>query len=143
MVFGVSLTFGHNSHSHDLYKWQHDHRPRPTRSASFSHVPLDRSVVLDPTLAHIKEPGGFRRNFVVNRAQEQGLEAPTVLRNVVDFLFLYGHFVGTPPSQPGLLLMGWDRLERIWGKMSRRAKRMMQVSPPSEQPRRGTARMRG
>jgi hypothetical protein len=29
----------------------------------------------------------------VNRAQEQGLEAPTVLRNVIDFLFLYGHFV--------------------------------------------------
>jgi hypothetical protein len=78
---------------HDLYKWQHDHRPRPGRSASFSHVPLDRSALLDPSLAHIKEPGGFRRNFVVNRAQEQGLEAPTVLRNVIDFLFLYGHFV--------------------------------------------------
>lgn len=78
---------------HDLYKWQHDHRTRPVRSASFSHVPVDRSTVLDPHLAHIKEPGGFRRNFVVNRAQEQGLEAPNMVRNVVDFLFLYGHFV--------------------------------------------------
>ncbi|WVQ96757.1 hypothetical protein IAU59_003864 [Kwoniella sp. CBS 9459] len=81
--------------THDLYKWQHEHRPhQPVRSASFSHIPLDRSAILDPTLAHIKEPGGFRRNFVVNRAQEQGLEAPTMVRNVVDFLFLYGHFAG-------------------------------------------------
>ncbi|OXC64687.1 hypothetical protein AYX13_05965 [Cryptococcus neoformans] len=80
--------------THDLYKWQHDHRTRPVRSASFSHVPVDRSTVLDPHLAHIKEPGGFRRNFVVNRAQEQGLEAPNMVRNVVDFLFLYGHFAG-------------------------------------------------
>lgn len=30
---------------------------------------------------------------MVSRAQEQGLERPTVMRNVVDFLFLYGHFV--------------------------------------------------
>ncbi|ODN95920.1 solute carrier family 36 (proton-coupled amino acid transporter) [Cryptococcus wingfieldii CBS 7118] len=79
--------------THDLYKWQHDHRSRPGRSASFSHVPVDRSD-LDPSLAHIKEPGGFRRNFVVNRAQEQGLEAPDMVRNVIDFLFLYGHFAG-------------------------------------------------
>ena len=78
---------------HDLYKWQHEHRVRPNRAASFSHVPLDRSAILDPTLAHIKEPGGFRRNFVAARAEEQGLEAPTMARNVVDFLYLYGHFV--------------------------------------------------
>ncbi|RXK38547.1 solute carrier family 36 (proton-coupled amino acid transporter) [Tremella mesenterica] len=82
--------------THDLYKWQHDHdqQARLTRSASFSHIPLDRSAILDPTLAHIKEPGGFRRNFVVNRAHEQGLEAPTMLRNVVEFLYFYGHFAG-------------------------------------------------
>ncbi|WVQ72930.1 hypothetical protein IAR50_002492 [Cryptococcus sp. DSM 104548] len=79
--------------THDIYKWQHDHRTRPVRSASFSHVPVDRSD-MDPSLAHIKEPGGFRRNFVVNRAQEQGLEAPDMVRNVIDFLFLYGHFAG-------------------------------------------------
>ncbi|OCF62271.1 solute carrier family 36 (proton-coupled amino acid transporter) [Kwoniella mangroviensis CBS 10435] len=81
--------------THDLYKWQHSHRPdQPVRSASFSHIPLDRSAILDPTLAHIKEPGGFRRNFVSTRAAEQGLEAPNMVRNVVDFLFLYGHFAG-------------------------------------------------
>nr|XP_019045887.1 solute carrier family 36 (proton-coupled amino acid transporter) [Kwoniella bestiolae CBS 10118]OCF24817.1 solute carrier family 36 (proton-coupled amino acid transporter) [Kwoniella bestiolae CBS 10118] len=81
--------------THDLYKWQHSHRPdQPVRSASFSHIPLDRSAILDPTLAHIKEPGGFRRNFVSTKAAEQGLEAPNMVRNVVDFLFLYGHFAG-------------------------------------------------
>lgn len=78
---------------HDLYKWQQDHQPAMQRSASFSHIPVDRTATLDPSLAHIREPGGFRRNFVVNRAQEQGLEPPTLVRNVVDFLFLYGHFV--------------------------------------------------
>lgn len=31
---------------------------------------------------------------MVNRAQEQGQAPPTVIRNVVDFLFLYGHFAG-------------------------------------------------
>ncbi|WWC88877.1 uncharacterized protein L201_003792 [Kwoniella dendrophila CBS 6074] len=81
--------------THDLYKWQHSHRPdQPVRSASFSHIPLDRSAILDPTLAHIHEPGGFRRNFVSTKAAEQGLEAPNMVRNVVDFLFLYGHFAG-------------------------------------------------
>lgn len=79
--------------SHDLYKWQQDHQPAPPRSASFSHLPMDRTTMLDSSLVHIREPGGFRRNFVVNRAQEQGLEPPSVVRNVVDFLFLYGHFV--------------------------------------------------
>ncbi|WVO15887.1 hypothetical protein L204_103552 [Cryptococcus depauperatus] len=79
--------------THDLYKWKNS-VARPARSASFSHIPLDRSAILDPSLAHIKEPGGFRRNFVVNRAQEQGLAAPNMLRNVIDFLFIYGHFAG-------------------------------------------------
>lgn len=78
---------------HDLYKWQQDHQPAPPRSASFSHLPIDRTAMLDSSLVHIREPGGFRRNFVVNRAHERGEEPPSVVRNVVDFLFLYGHFV--------------------------------------------------
>ncbi|TXT13444.1 hypothetical protein VHUM_00811 [Vanrija humicola] len=78
--------------THDLYKWQNDHRPRPGRSASFSHA--DRSDIVDPTMQHIKEPGGFRRNFVSARAAERGDEAPPMVRNVIDFLYLYGHFAG-------------------------------------------------
>jgi proton-coupled amino acid transporter len=42
----------------------------------------------------MKEPGGFRRNFLSARAQERGEEEPPMIRNVVDFLFLYGHFAG-------------------------------------------------
>ena len=80
-------------HSHDLYKWAQDRPRRPTRAASFSH-PEERPN-LAPAFANIKEPGGFRRNFVVNRAIEQGAEPPTMVRNVVDFLYLYGHFVST------------------------------------------------
>lgn len=78
--------------SHDLYKWQQGARPRrPSRAASFSHA--DRSGIIDPALVQMKEPGGFRRNFVSVRAQERGVEEPPMIRNVVDFLFLYGHFV--------------------------------------------------
>jgi hypothetical protein len=101
---------------HDIYKWQHDHRAGPKRSASFSHVPLDRSATLDPTLAHIKEPGGFRRNFVVNRAQEQGLEAPPIVRNVIDFLFLYGHFVSSIMTLSSCVTH--PRPEKTWTKMT-------------------------
>lgn len=77
--------------SRDLYKWQHDHRPRPGRSASFSHA--DRSAIVDPQLQQMKEPGGFRRNFVTSRAHERGVDGPPMFRNVIDFLYLYGHFV--------------------------------------------------
>ena len=67
----------------------------------------------DPTLAHIKEPGGFRRNFVVNRATEQGLEPPPVMRNVIDFLFFYGHFVSRIHSNESYGSLCLFRLEKI------------------------------
>lgn len=43
----------------------------------------------------MKEPGGFRRNFLTSRANERGIEGPPMLRNVIDFLYLYGHFVSS------------------------------------------------
>ncbi|EJT51136.1 hypothetical protein A1Q1_07600 [Trichosporon asahii var. asahii CBS 2479] len=80
--------------THEVYKWQQDHQRtrRSSRAQSFSHA--DRSAIIDPQLAQMKEPGGFRRNFVVARAQERGVEEPPMIRNFVDFLFLYGHFAG-------------------------------------------------
>ncbi|CAK9780712.1 hypothetical protein CC85DRAFT_264664 [Cutaneotrichosporon oleaginosum] len=79
--------------THDLYKWQQGARPRrPSRAASFSHA--DRSGIIDPAITQMKEPGGFRRNFLSTRAQERGEDEPPMIRNVVDFLFLYGHFAG-------------------------------------------------
>jgi proton-coupled amino acid transporter len=48
---------------------------------------------LDPSLQHLRQLGGFRRQFVQKRAQARGEEVPRMLRSFVDFLFLYGHFV--------------------------------------------------
>jgi hypothetical protein len=84
-----------NHSSHDIYKWQSHHRQlaRP-RAASYSGA---RPTPPDPAFEHIHEPGGFRRNFVLLRANEQGVEEPPrILNNFIDFLFIYGHFVCGP-----------------------------------------------
>lgn len=92
---GMEATWGLADPSHDIYKWQNEHRSpgRLNRSASFSHA--DRSAIVDPAAAQMKEPGGFRRNYLSARAQERGVEEPQMIRNVIDFLFIYGHFVST------------------------------------------------
>lgn len=46
-----------------------------------------------PTLEHIHEPGGFRRNYVQQHANGQGAEEPVVTSNFIEFLYLFGHFV--------------------------------------------------
>ena len=58
------------------------------RSASFAGL----SAPPDPAFEHIHEPGGFRRNYVLLQANEQGAE-PRILNNFIDFLLLFGHFV--------------------------------------------------
>jgi proton-coupled amino acid transporter len=78
--------------SHAIYKYQQSSL-RPARRASFSAPLPRRDTSIDPSLAHIHEPGGFRRQFIINSARERGQEAPRVLRSFVDFLYLYGHFV--------------------------------------------------
>ncbi|WFD44036.1 hypothetical protein MPSI1_002701 [Malassezia psittaci] len=78
----------------DLYRWAHQNkRPRRPRSESMHEIntssieaPVDRDL--------IKQPGGFRRSFVLNQAAEQGKAPPRALRSFVDFLMLYGHFAG-------------------------------------------------
>ncbi|KAI7901994.1 transmembrane amino acid transporter protein-domain-containing protein [Cokeromyces recurvatus] len=82
--------------THDIYKWAEDveneHMAKRQRSQSF-FVP--RSGPIDPTLARLKDPGGFRRHFVVDRATRQGRNPPHwMTRTFVDFLALYGHFGG-------------------------------------------------
>jgi len=77
--------------SHDIYKWHTDQRRQVgrARAASFagpSNVPI-------PAFEHIHEPGGFRRNYVKLRAEEQGTEEPQMVNNFIDFLLLFGHFV--------------------------------------------------
>ncbi|KAI5450432.1 hypothetical protein NCC49_003055 [Naganishia albida] len=79
--------------THAIYKYQQSSL-RPARRASFSAPLPRRDTSIDPSLAHIHEPGGFRRQFIINSARERGQEAPRVLRSFVDFLYLYGHFAG-------------------------------------------------
>ena len=56
-------------------------------------------VPQDPAFEHIREPGGFRRNYVLLQGQgssrEEG-EPPRILNNFIDFLYLFGHFVSHP-----------------------------------------------
>ncbi|CAA7266882.1 unnamed protein product [Cyclocybe aegerita] len=78
--------------THDIYKWHTDQRRQAARvrSASFAGP----SNAPHPAFEHIHEPGGFRRNYVKLRANEQGAEEPEMLNNFIDFLLLFGHFAG-------------------------------------------------
>jgi len=89
LTFGILL---YCSYSHDIYKWHSDQRRQAAarvRSASFAGP----SNAPHPAFEHIHEPGGFRRNYVKLRANEQGTEEPEMLNNFIDFLFIFGHFV--------------------------------------------------
>ncbi|CAO3624842.1 unnamed protein product [Mucor fragilis] len=81
--------------THDIYKWAEDveneQLARRQRSQSF-YVP--RSEPVDPSLARLKDPGGFRRHFVAKNAARQGRDTHWMTRTFVDFLALYGHFGG-------------------------------------------------
>ncbi|KDQ14901.1 hypothetical protein BOTBODRAFT_55095 [Botryobasidium botryosum FD-172 SS1] len=79
--------------THSIYKWESDQRRaalRKARSASFSQP----RVSINPAFEHLREPGGFRRNYLSVRASEQGMEQPPMLNNFVDFLYIFGHFAG-------------------------------------------------
>ncbi|KAH9481708.1 Vacuolar amino acid transporter 3 [Psilocybe cubensis] len=78
--------------THDIYKWHTEQRRQSARvrSASFAGP----SQAPPPAFEHIHEPGGFRRNYLLLRANEQGSEEPQILNNFIDFLLLFGHFAG-------------------------------------------------
>lgn len=81
--------------THDIYKWAEvadAEQARRTRTRSF-HLP--RNEPSDPSLARLRDPGGFRRHFVYSQAARKGKEPPHwMTRTFVDFLALYGHFGG-------------------------------------------------
>lgn len=91
-----------------LYNWQREHEEgeaatKRGRSRSFD-IPRSpprgpHEEVLD--IKNIKAPGGFRRNFIVNKVQAQDPESLTngrrpafLTRNFIEFLSIYGHFAG-------------------------------------------------
>ncbi|EPQ27471.1 uncharacterized protein PFL1_05009 [Pseudozyma flocculosa PF-1] len=80
----------------EVYRWAHKNRRVSTRRTRSESLHLPRTQTIDPELdvSGIKEPGGFRRFFVINQAAEQGRPAPRALRSFIDFLSLYGHFAG-------------------------------------------------
>lgn len=77
----------------DLYRWAHHNRPRTRRTESV-HLPRTRDLdsVIDSDI--FKQPGGFRRSYVMTHAAEQGKPPPRALKSFVEFLMLYGHFAG-------------------------------------------------
>ncbi|KAG5647379.1 hypothetical protein DXG03_000447 [Asterophora parasitica] len=77
--------------THDIYKWHAGVSRGRARATSFAGP----SPQPDPAFEHIHEPGGFRRNYVILRANEQGAEdPPRMLNNFIDFLYIFGHFAG-------------------------------------------------
>lgn len=81
--------------TYDVYKWTDDQEMEQCKRQRSQSVHLPRPSLVGPALARLKDPGGFRRHFVVDKAARQGKEPPYwMTRTFVDFLALYGHFGG-------------------------------------------------
>ncbi|CAO3595563.1 unnamed protein product [Absidia cylindrospora] len=81
--------------THDIYKWADDMDFEQCKRQRSQSMYIPRQEPSDPALARLKDPGGFRRHFVVDKAAKQGKEPPHwMTRTFVDFLALYGHFGG-------------------------------------------------
>ena len=80
-------------YSHDIYKYQ-ERAQRKARPRAASLIVPQHTTDQDPAFEHIHEPGGFRRNYMLLRATQDGLEEPPVTSTFIDFLYLFGHFAG-------------------------------------------------
>lgn len=66
---------------------------RRTRSSSFSNFEADSRR--ESMASDINVPGGFRREFIINRSLQTNKKPPNFLTsNFVEFLSIYGHFAG-------------------------------------------------
>jgi proton-coupled amino acid transporter len=80
--------------THDIYKWTED-QERKARTKRSKSVMVPRNEPSDPALVKLRDPGGFRRHFVFDRAAKKGRKPPGwITHTFVDFLALYGHFGG-------------------------------------------------
>ncbi|KAI9494583.1 transmembrane amino acid transporter protein-domain-containing protein [Zychaea mexicana] len=82
----------------EIYKWtarvENEQQLRRQRAESIS-LPAVRPSISDPLLQSLKQPGGFRRHYVLSKAARQGKSPPNfVTSSFVEFLCLYGHFGG-------------------------------------------------
>jgi len=78
---------------HDIYKYQ-ERAERRARPRANSLIVPQHTIEQDPAFEHIHEPGGFRRNYMLLKANLRGLEEPPVTSTFIDFLYLFGHFAG-------------------------------------------------
>ncbi|CAO3594458.1 unnamed protein product [Absidia cylindrospora] len=78
----------------DIYKWTaHIDHLEQTKGPT-------RTSTTEPLLLSLKQPGGFRRHFVLTKAVQQGKRPPRfVTSSFVEFLCLYGHFGGEDLSE--------------------------------------------
>ncbi|KAJ2878223.1 hypothetical protein IWW38_006373, partial [Coemansia aciculifera] len=97
------LTLPSGDITHALYRWQRTHEQeadaasgrRVQRRSSFSAVPSDSEWAVPYSQRQITVPGGFRRQFIHDRAAREGRAPVAILAdNFVDFIGLYGHFAG-------------------------------------------------
>jgi proton-coupled amino acid transporter len=81
-----------------IYKWtanvESERKQRLQRSQSISFpLPLHRDT--EGLSQRLKQPGGFRRHYVLSKAAKQGRKPPNLWTNsFAEFLCLYGHFGG-------------------------------------------------
>lgn len=78
--------------THDIYKWHASQRRQGARPRASSYA--GSVAPPNPTFEHIHEPGGFRRNYVLLQANEQGVDERRTTNNFIDFLYIYGQFAG-------------------------------------------------
>lgn len=81
-----------------IYKWaanvESERKQRLYRSQSIS-FPLPPPKSGDVLSQRLKQPGGFRRHYVLSKAAKQGRSPPNLWTNsFAEFLCLYGHFGG-------------------------------------------------
>ncbi|KAL1940248.1 hypothetical protein VTO73DRAFT_9200 [Trametes versicolor] len=79
--------------THSIYKWQADKRRQTARPRSNSYAGSTSTELPHPAFEHLHEPGGFRRNYVMLRDPEGAVQRPMV-RNFIEFLYIFGHFAG-------------------------------------------------
>ena len=110
--------------THNIYKWQSDQR-RSVRPRAASFAGSTHSNV-NPAFANIHEPGGFRRNYLLMRAHEQGEEQPEMVSSFIEFLYLFGHFVNIVSLIPCACCSNERliRLVKIWRKSKRKTRKL-------------------
>lgn len=81
--------------THGIYKWAEDVENNQLQRKRTRSMMVPSAEHEDPSLAHLRAPGGFRRHFVAQRAAKKGkTPSPWITRSFVEFLALYGHFGG-------------------------------------------------